>query len=440
MSRFDSVIGNVMLSDLNSFDSLQSVLDDFSDLPAEAIIKQDVLREGLSFSEDSLRIATGYKPKDYFIFSFDLIPIAEMEQNENLRAPEEIKISGGTRQLRDTVISVRVNPRSPYRVDLKEGKLQLLCLDSPIAEVCYHPVPNFYNRPLQSGKSMGEIAPVIEWGYLIYLTVYRLCQYFNKEEQCQFCDLNKNYKQQRQAGRAYTGVKSVEEIIEALSWISEDDKQGISEAITITGGAILKPLRGEDEVTFYSKYAHAIREKFGNRWILKAVVQAFEQSDVKRLHDSGFNIYHPNFEVWDEKLFPRVCPGKERFIGRDGWINRVVESADIFGPANVIPNFVGGVEMNRNYGFSEVEPAIASTAEGLDFFMSKGIMPRFTTWCPEPYAKLGPQPAPPLEYFCRLLQEFKACFYRHKLPKPKGYGPTGVGNAVFSVSAFMDVL
>ena len=46
----------------------------------------------------------------------------------------------------------------------------------------------------------------------------------------------------------------------------------------------------------------------------------------------------------------------------------MVESAEIFGPANVIPNFVGGVEMNRNYGFSEVEPAIDSTREGLDFF------------------------------------------------------------------------
>ena len=101
--------------------------------------------------------------------------------------------------------------------------------------------------------------------------------------------------------------------MEALTWISQDDKQIISEAITITGGAILQPLRGEDEVSFYSKYATAIKEKFGDRWILKAVVQAFEYSDVKRLHESGFDIYHPNFEVWDEKLFPRVCPGKERF-------------------------------------------------------------------------------------------------------------------------------
>ena len=292
-----------MQNNLSSYDLLQSALERYGDLPAEAIIKQDVLREGLSFSEDSLRIATGYKPKDYFIFSFDLIPIAEMEKSENLRAPEEIKIFGGSGQLKETVISSKSKPSSPYKVDLQEGKLQLFCLDSALAEVCYHPVPEFYNRPLRSGKSMGEIAPVIEWGYLIYLTVYRLCQYFNKEEQCQFCDLNKNYKQQRQAGRSYTGVKSVDEILEALTWISRDDKQIISEAITITGGAILQPLRGEDEVSFYSKYATAIKEKFGDRWILKAVVQAFEYSDVKRLHESGFDIYHPNFEVWDEKLF-----------------------------------------------------------------------------------------------------------------------------------------
>ena len=85
-----------MQNNLSSYDLLQSALERYGDLPAEAVIKQDVLREGLSFSEDSLRIATGYKPKDYFIFSFDLIPIAEMEKSENLRAPEEIKIFGGS--------------------------------------------------------------------------------------------------------------------------------------------------------------------------------------------------------------------------------------------------------------------------------------------------------------------------------------------------------
>ena len=45
---------------------------EFPDIPMEAIVKQDVLRLGVRFTKDSLRIASGYKPKDYFIFSFDL--------------------------------------------------------------------------------------------------------------------------------------------------------------------------------------------------------------------------------------------------------------------------------------------------------------------------------------------------------------------------------
>jgi hypothetical protein len=54
-----------------------------------------MLRSGLSFSEDALRIASGFKPKAYFIFSFDLVPIAEMNKDENLRVPEEICLLGG---------------------------------------------------------------------------------------------------------------------------------------------------------------------------------------------------------------------------------------------------------------------------------------------------------------------------------------------------------
>ncbi|MBW7874918.1 MAG: radical SAM protein [Candidatus Cloacimonetes bacterium] len=423
---------------LKHFESVSKLADQFSDLPIEAVFKQDILREGLSFSPDSLRIASGYKPKDYFIFSFDLIPIAEMQQEEHLRAPEEIQFRGGSRDLLPTIVSVRVNPNSPWQVRLQEGQLRLYCEEEEISEVLYHPVPAYYKRQMSNGKALGEVAPVIEWGYLIYLTVYRMCQYFNREEQCQFCDLNRNYEQQRKAGRPYTAVKSEAEILEALLYIKEEDT--VAKALTITGGSIIENLRGEGEVSFYARYAKAIQEQFSDRWIIKAVVQAFTRDDCKLLKDSGVRIYHPNYEVWDPKLFPLICPGKTRVIGRDEWIARIVDSAEVFGPECVIPNFVAGVEMNQNYGYSDVEEAISSTKAGLEFFMSKGIMPRFTSWCPEPHAKLGPQPAPPLLYFCRLLQEFRDTFRKYQLPEPIGYGPVGAGKAVFSVSAFMDVL
>jgi pyruvate-formate lyase-activating enzyme len=418
-----------------------SLVEQYPDIPKEAIIKQDILRLGVNFSEDSCRIASGYKPKDYFIFSFDLAPLEELKmQGEHLtKAPEEVRFFGGEYELAPTIFSVRVNPSSPYNVVVEEGKLVVQWDGETFAEAEFHKTPAYYGEKLSSGKSISETLPVLEWGYLIYLTAYRLCQYWGKKEECQFCDINENYRQQKRAGREYTGVKNIEDILEALSHIDKLDTD--SRAITITGGSITSQLNGKNEMEFYLDYARAIHERFPGRWILKAVVEAWIKEDCKVLHEEGgVQIYHPNYEIWDRKLFDLYCPGKARFVGHKEWMKRIVDSAEVFGPENVIPNFVGGVEMAQPDGYTDVHEAVESTREGLEFFMSKGIMPRFTTWCREPLAHLRDQQAPPLEYYVKLLQVWRNTFEKYNLQTPPGYGEPGVGKAVFSVSAFMDVI
>lgn len=418
---------------------VEALVRRFPDLPPEAIVKEDLLRTGIAFSEDALRVAAGFKPKAYFIFSFDLIPIAEMQQDEHLRAPEEIALEGGPWHFRRVIVSVRVNPSSPYRVDVRDGRLTLRLEGGLLADVIYQRAPAYYARSASNGKPFHEIAPTIEWGYLIYLTVFRLCQYFGKHEECQFCDINENYRQQVKAGRPYTQVKTVGEVLEALEVIAATDTA--SRAYTVTGGSITSSLQGKAEVDFYAQYPAAIEAKFPGRWVSKVVVQALPKEQVRQFKDAGVQIYHPNYEVWDRRLFEVICPGKARYIGRDEWIRRILDAATVFGADKVIPNFVAGIEMSRPHGFATVEEAIASTAEGLEFFMSQGVCPRFTTWCPEPLSLLGStQGGAPLEYHARLLQTWRDTHARHRLPVPPGYGPPGVGQAVFSVSAFMDVI
>lgn len=429
---------NKSISEYESFDKLRLLHKTaYADLPFEVVIKQDLLRLGIAFSKEAF-ISSDYKTKDYFIFSFDKIPLAEMQQGENWHAPEEIKFYGGESEFLPTVVSVRIAPQSPYRVGLHKNIPALFYNDVYIADVMYPPVPEYYKLDYNMEKPINEIAPVIEWGYLIYLTVFRHCQYFGKEEECMFCDINHNWRQQKKSGRPYTGVKSIEHILEAMAGIDKADST--AKAYTITGGSVVTQLQQKKEVEFYAQYAEAINKKFPRRWISKVVTQAFELDDCKRLKDADVQIYHPNYEVWDKLLFAKFCPGKERFVGRDNWIRRVVDSAKIFGSENVIPNFVGGVEMAEGHGFSDVDKAVASTLEGLDFFMSNGISPRFTTWCPEPYTALAESKIPPLEYYLKLLRGYKATHTKYNLPVPPGYGPAGVGKAVFSVSAFMDVL
>jgi len=419
--------------------NIENLAERYPDIPVEAIFKEDLLRRGMAWTPEALEVAANYKLKAYFICSFDMVPISGMEHREHLKAPEEVRLSGGPYHFHPTVVSVRLNPLSPYRVESEDGTLVLKVDHKSVANVELQKSPRYYQKTLASGKPIADIAPAIEWGYLLYLTTYRLCQYFGVKEECQFCDINENYRQQKKSGRPYTSVKSVEEVVEALSIIAEDDNE--SKAYTVTGGSITTFLEGKSEVDFYVRYPEAIEKRWPGRWIGKIVVQAFPEDAVRRLRDAGVQIYHPNFEIWDKRLFEMYCPGKARHIGRDEWIRRILAAAKIFGPERVIPNFVAGVEMATPAGFASIDDAIESTAQGLEFFMSNGVSPRFTSWCPEPMSVLGKdREGAPLEYHVRLLRVYRDLRAKYKLPAPIGYGEPGLGKAVFSVSSFMDVL
>jgi hypothetical protein len=424
---------------------VEDLMTRFPSVPREAVLKEDLLRTGIAFDPDALteNLDGEVKPKSYFIFSFDQRPLTELGEAAVRRPPEELALTGGPYGLRRTIVSVRVNPVSPYRVGRAEDGGLALALDGrTIADVTLPPMPDYYRQPLANGKTVMETAPTIQWGYLIYLTVLRLCQYFGAKEECGFCDINHNWRQHRKAGRPYTGVKPVADVLEALTLIDRHDTARASKAYTLTGGSVTSTVDGLAEADFYGRYAQAIEERFPGRWIGKVVAQALPKADVQRYKDYGITIYHPNYEVWDKRLFSLISPGKERYVGREEWHRRIFDAAEVFGARYVIPNFVAGVELAKPYGFATVDEAIASTTEGLNYFMSRGITPRFTTWCPEPTTPLGranPDGAP-LEYHVRLLEAYREALGRHGLQPPPGYGEPGPGNAVFSVSSFMDVL
>ncbi len=423
---------------------VETLIERYPHVPREAVLKEDLLRTGIAFNDSALsdNLDGEVKPKSYFIFSFDQKPLAELGEAARRRPPEELALTGGPYGLRRTIVSVRVNPASPYRVERGEDGLRLLLESRAIAEVGLPPMPEYYRHTLANGKTVMETAPTIQWGYLIYLTVLRLCQYFGAKEECGFCDINHNWRQHKREGRPYTGVKPVADVLEALELIDRYDTDRTSKAYTLTGGSVTSTVDGLAEADFYGRYAQAIEERFPGRWLGKVVAQALPRADVQRYKDYGISIYHPNYEVWDKRLFELISPGKQRYVGREEWHRRVLDAAEVFGPRYVIPNFVAGVEMAKPFGFETVDEAIASTTEGLDFFMGHGVTPRFTTWCPEPTTPLGrdnPDGAP-LEYHIRLLEAYRDALARHGLRPPPGYGVAGAGNAVFSVSSFMDTL
>ena len=152
-------------------------------------------------------------------------------------------------------------------------------------------------------------------------------------------------------GRPYTGIKPIEDVLEALAIIDRYDIAGTSKAYTLTGGSVTSSVDGLGEAEFYGRYAQAIEERFPGRWLGKVVAQALPKADAQRFKDYGISIYHPNYEVWDKRLFELISPGKQRYVGREEWHRRIIDAADVFGSRYVIPNFVAGVEMARPFGF-----------------------------------------------------------------------------------------
>ena len=415
-------------------------------MPREAVLKEDLLRTGIAFDDAALsdNLDGEVKPKSYFIFSFDQKPLTELGEAALRRPPEEVALTGGPY---GAAAHDRLRPREP-RLALPRSAAARTARSASRSRGGRSRTwgsrrcPSTTATRSPSGKTVMETAPTIQWGYLIYLTVLRLCQYFGAHEECGFCDINHNWRQHKKAGRPYTGVKPVDDVLEALALIDRYDTERASKAYTLTGGSVTSTVDGLAEADFYGRYAQAIEERFPGRWIGKVVAQALPKADAQRFKDYGIAIYHPNYEVWDKRLFSLISPGKERYVGREEWHRRILDAAEVFGPRFVIPNFVAGVEMARPHGFATVDEAIASTTEGLDWFMSRGITPRFTTWCPEPTTPLGqanPDGAP-LEYHIRLLHAYRDALGRHGLRPPPGYGVAGAGNAVFSVSSFMDTL
>ncbi|MFD5315141.1 radical SAM protein, partial [Streptomyces ardesiacus] len=171
---------------------VEDLMERFPNVPREAVFKEDLLRGGVAFDPSALSDNEDgeVKPKSYFIFSFDHGTLPELGEAALRRPPEEIILTGGPYDLRRTVVSVRVNPSSPYRVAADEHNQLGLYLDGKrISDVGVPPMPEYYRHKLANGKSVMEVAPTIQWGYLIYLTAFRVCQYFGAKEECQYCDI-----------------------------------------------------------------------------------------------------------------------------------------------------------------------------------------------------------------------------------------------------------
>ncbi|MCL5959361.1 MAG: radical SAM protein [Chloroflexi bacterium] len=412
----------------------------FPEVPKEVIVKEDILRLGVRFSEEALQAGNDKRPRTYYIFSYDQTGLGEMEKQESSRAPDEIRLSQGPYQLRPTLVGSRFAKDSPYIVDVVDGKTVLREEGEVLAEVQYPPVPRYYSKAFEDGTLYSETMAVIGWGHRAFSTLLRVCGHWGKKQECKFCDLNANARSLKKSGRPYTMRKKVEQVAEAAAevFLNQPDDEPRRLSLRLSGGSIIDPKSGlvADE-DFYLEYVRAIKERIGNRWPLILQTNAKDKATCKKMREAGVDAHEANIEVWDKNLFNILCPGKAAHFGWDEWIKRVLDSVDVFGEGNVSPGMVAGVEMCQPWGFKEVDQAVKSMTEGIEFLMSRGVVPRIPVWCIEPLSALGDNRIPPLEYFIRVDKAWYETWKKYSLPPLRGF-QMGTGISVYQHTAALD--
>ncbi len=390
--------------------SIYDLYKQFPDVHPNIVLKTDILRQGIAIGKtaaEQFKQMEDVHWKGYNFFSYDHQKAVLYSD----KVPFCMRLEDGC------PIQIRTNVYSPYSLDFVDGEFVISENKEPIAKgIQFNPKPKWYDMKLDDGTPMGTIIWAGAYGENLFIVLNKYCEMWNTNDQCLFCDINATLRDQKTGGEDLVARKSPEEIAEVLKTaIDVDDRYRI---IYVSGGTIFGKYRGQTELEFYCTRLNAMRERLQVWLPSHCQIGAYDDEGWKRLHDTGVSSIGPNIEVWDKRLFEWICPGKAKFIGYDEWIKRTIRAVDFWGPDKVNPSFVLGVEMAKPYGFEDVSSAVKSTANGWDFLMSHGVLPRHSIWTIEANSAFGDQQLPPLEYFIEVERAYTELRWKYGFEPP----------------------
>ncbi|MBI4503511.1 MAG: hypothetical protein HY700_20415 [Gemmatimonadetes bacterium] len=415
-------------------------------VPREVILKEDLLRLGMSLTDAAMEAARGCRTQAYYLFSYNISGHHDMKEGMSTAAPEDIIFRDGPYGLKRTWVRVVLNAASPYVIDVVDGKTMLCERGIPVAEAVYPSRPQYYGTTFPDGLRYEQVVPLLYNSYA-FITTFRACHYWGDKEECKFCDINYNLREVRRlTGDHVTAdaIKDKQKVVDVLDAMTrEPDPENRMITVIMTGGSIVRKLKGgpDNATDFNLPYVEAIRERIGRRIPIVMITESQPLENIRRFRDAGVTVHNANLEVFEKRLFQIIAPGKEKYVGYDVWVDRLIKSVDIIGEGRVSPNMVSGIEMAQPWGFQSVDEAVRSAASGFEFLMSKGVIPHLDTWCIEPGTALVGHPPIPLDFLLRADLAWYQTWRKYKLPPFEGYGPMGGGPgiAVYGNTASVDL-
>lgn len=372
--------------------SLKEILDKYSDISPFAIIKADVTRRSLTYTDRALAAV------DKSRHQYQQRVLIGSNGDEGAAVPVALTLRDGS----SIIVMPSRTASNPYVVDEIDGKLWLTDKGEAVEEVDYWDKPDYYDKYTSAGTPMWQVASARP--QRIDIDPNSHCEFWNKGGGCKFCNINANSTKshkERNIAKRLSAQDVYETVREALKQPGAFTNLKMSSGSILSGDDIL-----DDEVDMYIEMLQAAGENFRTKKFPSTIVaSAFSEKQLARLYENtGLLTYTSDIEIPNEALFAWICKGKHEKIGYREWKRRIIAAVDIFGAGNVSTGIVGGCETAQPHGFKDEREALKAVLEEAEDFASQGVSVVHTVWVPMQGSAFHNQKNPSLEYYVQLAK------------------------------------
>jgi hypothetical protein len=370
----------------------------FPDTPARVRLKAAVLFAGVRY-DPCLPEAASWAFPNYMPHM--LPPGQAFNGKRQVALPYLIRTADNTQ------IRLRIKANSPFVVR-KDGSALghgLYQGDTLLTSMTFEPRLEWVDHLTSDGTSM-RATGLSQHGEMLVLNAAPGCEYFvvpkgEKSENlsCSFCLYGVPDKRMDPLGqelfKAGLPKATIDRVVEACRHPGTDAKQ-----LYLVSGSMLDMA---EEGERFVQIARALSTAgLMDRYYVAVGSGAIPRTHMEQLKALGVRGACFNLEVWDPVQFARVCPGKDKIVGRDRWLQALDEAVEVFGSDNVMTAFVGGAELDGEGAFQDPQQALESNLAAGEYLIPRGIQAIFSLHWKVTGKNRGEEPIYSLDAFLEL--------------------------------------
>jgi hypothetical protein len=346
-------------------------------------IKAELLVNGVDATPEALQgLGSRFKEQNHGLFGWDF------EDHEGINLPDDFALPDGT------LVQFRRNSHSDYQVRAHNRKLELCKLEVPVCEVQWLPRPAYYEALTSAGNKMVKIGQT-GGADCLFFCYQNYCSHFSRGEECLFCNLVTT-------SQTYHSVLKKKETEEIGEVARQAFNEGGIRHILLTGGCF----NHQKELDLVSTVLKSIRAHTGMERVPGTILPSPARSfaEIQRYHDSGIQAIGFSLEIWDEKLYRAICPGKSEGMSHAHFLQSIDDAVKVFGPGNVYGVLVMGLEPRQTF------------LDGVKTLAGLGANVVPFVWSPNPGSKLAGHRAPTSRWYVDTVKEAAEIVQAAKVP------------------------